>query len=277
MLLSTMTYEEIYQGIIDDSYDLFIAITKKLSDFQKLAKRARHYPYGRVYSWKHPKSQNNYIYFFEVKRHSDWDKTPRLLTITEIEEKEGKKTIEIARDPDGTIRLSIFINHFFQRYYERYLSKYTEFTPKLAHDLLFAFLIRTSTTMPLGSQLASLKEKEKKDPDFEDEAILTPEGLLQCKRYKKNPNIVLFKTYLSIQDLFEKQYEEVTMNLIHVVYLRACEDSPRYQKGIDKIYLDGIADINKLWNDPTIPFNEKQEKRMARYGEVLDELYKYII
>lgn len=77
--------------------------------------------------------------------------------------------------------------------------------------------------MSLGDKMASLKEIEKEEPDFVNDALLTPEGLIQCKIYKKNPNIVLFKTYLSIQDLYQKQYEEVLQNAIHIFYLRASQ------------------------------------------------------
>ena len=277
MFLSTMTYEQIYQGILNDAPDLFAAITKQLPDFRKYAKRAKNPPYGRIYSWTHPVSKNKYIYFFNINRHSDWDKTPRLIIITQYDDTYGKTTIEIARDPNGNIRISIFKYHFFKRYFERNLANFEEITFDTAHDIIMAFLLRTSSTISLGSKLASLKEQEKNDPDLIDDALLTTEGVLQCKIYRKNPNIVLFKTYLSVQDLFSGQYEEVTKNAIHVFYLRASNDSPRYQKSIDKIYLEGIEELNRLWLDPTLPLEEKQKLRMKKYGTIIDEFYKYII
>ena len=50
-----------------------------------------------------------------------------------------------------------------------------------------------------------------------------------------------------------------------------------FVKSIEKIYLEGIAELNKLWLDPSLPFEQKQELRMKKYGEVIDEFYKYII
>ena len=100
---------------------------------------------------------------------------------------------------------------------------------------------------------------------------------MQCKIYKKNPNIVLFKTYLSVQDLYKGQYEEVLQNAIHVFYLRALNDSPRFQKSIETLYLSGINELNKLLFDAALPEDEKQKIRMKRYGEIIDEFYKYII
>ena len=276
MLLSTMTYEQIYREIKNDAPELFVAIEKKLPEFRKYAKRASG-AYGRTYAWKHPKSQNNYTYFFHIKRHSDWDKTPRLIIFTEYDAPLGKMTITVMRDPNGNIRIGIFKPHFFKRYYERNLAQFEEFNNDSERDIKISFFIRTSTTLPLGGKLASLREQEKEELDFINDAYLTPEGLMQCKIYKKNPNIVLFKTYLSVQDLFSGQYEEVMKNAIHVFYLRASNDSPRYKKSIDKIYLEGIDELNRLWLAPTLPFEKKQELRTKKYGAIIDEFYKYII
>lgn len=276
MLLSTMTYEQIYREIKNDSPELFATIEKKLSEFRKYAKRASG-AYGRIYAWKHPKSQNNYTYFFHIKRHSDWYKAPRLIIFTEYDAPLGKMTITVMRDPSGNIRIGIFKPHFFKRYFERNLAQFEEFNNDSERDIKISFLIRTSTTMPLGGKLASLREQEKEEPDFINDAYLTPEGLMQCKIYKKNPNIVLFKTYLSVQDLYKGQYEEVLQNAIHVFYLRALNDSPRFQKSIETLYLSGINELNKLLFDAALPEDEKQKIRMKRYGEIIDEFYKYII
>ena len=275
MLIASMTYEESYREIKYDVPDLYDAIAKNALNFRHKAKRAKKFPLGEMYFWKHPRSRNEYTYFFEVKRHSDWDKNPRLVVYTEFDDEGGKTTIAVAKQVTGKIGISIFRPHFFKRYYERNLHRLI--TPESEHDVKLAFLIRTSSAIPLGKQVVSPKELEKDDPDFVKDSLLTPEGLIMCYRWRANSNIVLFKTYLSIQDLFEEQYAKVTMNLIHVVYLRAISDSPRYQKSIEKIYLDGIDELNRLWLNNDIPFDEKQELRTQKYGEVLDELYKYII
>ena len=277
MLISSMTYEEIYREIKDDARDLYASVVEEGKRFQHLAKRAKKYPFGKAYTWKHPKSRNVYMYFFEVKRHSDWDKPPRLVIFTEYDDEGGKTTITVAKQVTGKIGISIFRPHFFKRYFERNLSRFTEFYPETEHDVKLAFLIRTSSAIPLGRKVVSPKELEKDEPEFSNDSLLTPEGLILCKRLRANTNIVLFKTYLSVQDLFAEQYAEVTTNLIHAYYLRAISDSPRYQKSIDKIYLEGIEELNRLWLDPTLPFEEKQELRMKKYGVIIDEFYKYII
>ncbi|MBR6115869.1 MAG: hypothetical protein IKP93_00155 [Paludibacteraceae bacterium] len=276
MLISTMTYDDIYCEIKNDSRELFVAIEKQLPDFRKYAKRAKG-AYGRIYQWRHTVSQNVYTYFFHIKRHSDWDKTPRLIIFTEYNNSIGKMTLTVMRDPDGNIRIGFFKPHFFERYEERNLTKLEGLKVTSKRDIKMAFLLRTSTTMSLGDKMASLKELEKEEPDFVNDALLTPEGLIQCKIYKKNPNIVLFKTYLSIQDLYQKQYEEVLQNAIHIFYLRALNDSPRFQKSIETLYYSGINELNRLLFDPSLPKEEKQEIRIKRYGEIINDFYEYII
>lgn len=277
MLLSTMTYEEIYREIKYDAPALYDVVSAEGANFRQLAKRAKKYPYGKIFSWQHPKSKNIYTYFFEVKKHSDWDKMARLVIFTEFDEKDGKTTIIISNQITKNIGISILRPHFFKRYYERNLSQFTEFSPETENDVKIAFLIRTSSAIPLGTKVVSPKELEKDEPEFVNDSLLTPEGLILCKRLRSNRNIVLFKTYLSVQDLFSGQYEEVMKNAIHVFYLRASNDSPRYKKSIDKIYLEGIDELNRLWLDPTLPFEEKQELRTKKYGAIIDEFYKYII
>lgn len=277
MLLPTMTYEEIYQAICKDMPDLFDVITADAFKFQQKAKRAPRYPYRRLYDWKHPNSNNVYFYFFEVKRHSDWDKRVRIVVFTEFDDKEGKTTIAISKQQNRRVDITIIGPHFFNRYLERSLSKVLSDPIEHALDVKIAFLLRTSSTISLGDKIVSPKEKEKDEPNMINDSMLTTEGLIFVKRLKSNPNIVLFKTFLTVQQLFEPQYAAVTMNLIHVFYKRAVNDSPRYKNGIDGIYLTGIEELNRLWDDKSLPFDKKQELRMQKYNDILDALDEYII
>lgn len=276
MLLSTMSYEEMYLEILKDIQELSNIMTNEEKNFRKLAKRAKMYPYGRIYNWKHPISLNKYTFFFDVKSHSEWDKAIRTVIFTECNTNEGRITISISLT-DGSIGINIFSPHFFKRYDERHLSLYTQFTPKRKHDIRIEFFLRTTIFLHMGNELSSLKELEKNEPDVINEALLTTEGLLLCKRLKENPNILIYKTYIGAKEFVLRQYEKVTLNMIHVYYLRAKDDSPKFLQSIDKLYIEGINDLNKLWNDPNLPFEEKQELRYNKLMEVLDHLCKYFV
>lgn len=277
MLIASMTYEEMYRAIKSDFRDLTDAILKDQMNFHLLAKRAKKYPYGRVYEWKHPKSHNTYTYFFQVKRHSEWNKEPRLVIFTEFDDENSKTTIPIVNDPNGNIRISIFRPHFFQRYYERNLTTIKGDIPKTERKIKLAFLSRTSTVVFMGKEVVTKNELEKENSDFESDAILTTEGLIFIKRLKANPNIIIYKTYVAPEDLYAEQYKHVTSQAIHLFYQCAVKDSPRYQKSIDEIYINGINELNALWINPDLPFDEKQLLRMNKYQEVIDKLYDYII
>lgn len=270
-----MTYEEIYREIKYDYPGLHDAIAKDALDFIQKAKRTRKFPFGKMYCWTHPKSKNEYSYFFEVKRHSDWDKNPRLVIYTEYEGSDGKATIIVAEQLTKKIGISICSPHFFQRYYERNVSRII--TKETEDDAKLAFLIRTTTGIPLGTQVLSRKEIEKEEADFVKDSLLTTEGLIMCYRWKANRNIVLFKTYVSLNDLFDDQSEKVSRYLLGVVHDRAISDSPRYKKSIDDIYENGISEVNSLFLNNTFSAEEKQDMCAKRYLEVLKELNKFII
>ena len=276
MLLSTMTYEQMYHEILKDTHELSAVLLKEEKIFRKVAQRAKLYPYGRIYQWKHPHSHNNYTFFFDVKRHSDWDKMIKTVIFTEYDTDDGKVTVAISMN-ELTIGINVLSSHFFKRYYERHLSINTQFAPKRKHDVRVEFFLRTTNYLPMGDKLASIKELQKDEPDLINEALLTTEGLLLCKRLKENPNILIYKTYVGLNELFERQYADVTLNVIHIYFLRAKDDSPRFTQTIERLYLDGINDMNKLWNDQDLPFDKKQNLRHHRLMDVLDDLSKFFI
>lgn len=276
MLLSTMSYEQMYHEILKDTHELSAVLVKEEKIFRKLAQRAKLYPYGRIYQWKHPYSHNNYTFFFDVKRHSDWDKMIKTVIFTEYDTDDGKVTVAISMN-ELTIGINILSSHFFKRYYERHLSINTQFAPKRKHDVRVEFFLRTTNYLSMGDKLASIKELQKDEPDLINEALLTTEGLLLCKRLKENPNILIYKTYVGLNELFEHQYADVTLNVIHIYFLRAKDDCPRFTQTIEKLYIDGINDINNLWNDQDLPFDEKQNLRFHRLMDVLDDLSKFFI
>ena len=63
-----MLYEEVHREIVNDFRDLYSAIMKEYTGFQKTAKKAKRYPYRKKYQWTHPVSHNQFTYFFETKR-----------------------------------------------------------------------------------------------------------------------------------------------------------------------------------------------------------------
>lgn len=271
MLLSTMTYEQIHREIVNDYRELYDAIMKEFVGFQKIAKKAKRYPCRKKYHWTHPVSHNQYTYFYETKRHSDWDKDPRLVIYTEYEAIEGKTTIVIARDPYNNIRIQIISPHFLKRYLER--NPLLESQP--SQSALMDFLSRTSSAIPLGDKVTSLNELQKEEPGLINQSLLTTEGIILCKQVKSNQYIWIYKTFIGGKEFHVNQFREVTLKAIDLFYLRAMNDSPKFARTIQYIYEDGLNELNRLWLDSELPFEEKQELRLNKWEEVIAELFKY--
>lgn len=126
MLLSTMTYEQIYREIGKDLRDVKayydINLKEKVS---KEAKRAPRYPFRTFNTYTHPKSKNKYSYLSIVKKR-DWHDNPEVTLFCEYEGKKGKEIITIAFKRDiltqkNNLMLSVFQAHFFKRYSERFI------------------------------------------------------------------------------------------------------------------------------------------------------------
>lgn len=271
MLLSTMTYEQIHSEIVNDYRELYAAIMNEFEGFQKLAKRARLFPCRKIYQWKHLVSHNQYTYFFETKRHSDWDKDPRLVIYTEYEAREGKTTIIVARDPYNNIRISIISPHFLKRYLERN----PLLDSQLSQNVLMDFLSRTSSAIPLGDKVTSLNEMQKEEPDLINQSLLTTEGIILGKQVRTNQNIWIYRTFIGGKELHINQFREFTLKAIDLFFLRAMNDSPKFTQSIKQIYENGLNELNSLWLDSELPFDEKQELRTRKWEEVIAELYKY--
>ena len=271
MLLSTMTYEQIHREIVNDYRELYDAIMKEFAGFQKIAKQAKRYPYRKKYHWTHPVSHNQYTYFFEIKRHSDWDKNPRLVIYVVYEAKEGKTTITIARDPYNNIRIHVMGPHFLERYLERNALLDAQST----QNALMDFLSRTSSAIPLGDKVTSLNELQKEEPGLINQSLLTTEGIILCKQVRSNLNIWIYKTFIGGKEFHVNQFREVTLKAIHLFFLRAMNDSPKFARTIQQIYENGLYELNRLWLDSELPFEEKQELRLNKWEEVIAELFKY--
>ena len=124
-----MTYEEIYREIRDDFRDVLDYYSKTLKPkVAKSAQKSSKYPWYKFDLYIHPKSQNKYVFFSIVKKHSLW-KEPEPTVFCEYEGKGGKEIITAAiwkdrRTFQPTLIISVFQAHFFKRYQERFACSY---------------------------------------------------------------------------------------------------------------------------------------------------------
>ena len=209
MLLSTMSYEEIYREILKDFRDVKeyydVAIKAKVC---KSAQKSRVYPWRHFDFYTHPKSQNKYTYLTIIKKHAWWN-NPEVTVFCEYEGKGGKEIITMAPKKDimtsrYKLVISVFQAHFFKRYYERFIKDEQTEQYKIA-----LFLSRNAGALQLGSKIVSYNEQIKEDSEYYNSALLNLDGLCLGKISKENPNIFIYKTFIPLDRLYQKQLERV--------------------------------------------------------------------
>ena len=280
MLIASMTYEEIYREIKHDFSDVLERCRQIIKPaIGKLARKTAGsiYPVRHVYAWEHPKSHNAYFFLAIVKKHSLWDK-PEITIFCEVEREIGKEIIVPAIGGDiytlrDTLIISVFQPHFLQRYAERFIDD-----EDFKEDRVMYLLIRNAFAISLGEKLASDKELQKIDPDLSNESLLNMDGLCLGKRSKENHNIIIYKTFVPINQLYPKQYEVVMREYLQIYYTAACKDYPQCKAIIQQICDDGIKAMqNILLGESSFTNEERIKAYTEEYEKTCRKLCEYII
>ena len=278
MLLSTMSYEQIYREIEKDLRDVKayydINLKEKVS---KEAKRAPRYPFRTFNTYTHPESKNKYSYLSIVKKR-DWHDNPEVTLFCEYEGKKGKEIITIAFKRDiltqkNNLMLSVFQAHFFKRYFERFIKD-----EQLEKDKIAIFLTRNSGALELGSDLVSIKELEKDDVGLLNTSLLNLDGLCLGKKSNENRNVIIYKTFVSLSELYQKQYERVMREYIRMIAMQGCMDNPHLSKSINQLYMSAAQQLHDILLGKNEMTNEERiQKYLEEYNKACENLSKYII
>lgn len=278
MLLDTMSSEEVYREILKDFRDVKVyydvAIKEKVC---KSAQKSRIYPWRHFDFYTHPKSQNKYTYLTIIKKHAWWN-NPEVTVFCEYEGKGGKEIITIAPKKDimtsrYKLVISVFQAHFFKRYYERFIKD--EQTEQYKIDL---FLSRNAGALQLGSKIVSYNEQIKEDSEYYNSALLNLDGLCLGKISKENPNIFIYKTFIPLDRLYQKQFERVMHEYLRMIALRGGDDNPHCRKTIEDIYNNAARRFHDiLLENNQMTNQERIQTYLEEYNKTCDILRKYII
>lgn len=278
MLLSTMSYEEIYREILKDIRDVKeyydVAIKAKV---YKSAQKSRIYPWRHFDFYTHPKSQNKYTYLTIIKKHAWWNK-PEVTVFCEYEGERGKEIITMAPKKDimtskYKLVISVFQAHFFKRYYERFIKDEQAEQYKIA-----LFLSRNAGALQLGNKIVSDNEQIKEDSEFYNSGMLNLDGLCLGKISKENPNIFIYKTFIPLDRLYQKQFERVMHEYLRMIALRGGEDNPHCRKTIEDIYNNAARRFHDiLFGNNHMTDKERVQTYLEEYNTTCDILRKYII
>lgn len=278
MLLSKMSYEEIYREILKDIRDVKeyydVAIKAKVC---KSAQKSRIYPWRHFDFYTHPKSQNKYTYLTIIKKHAWWN-NPEVTVFCEYEGERGKEIITMAPKKDimtskYKLVISVFQAHFFKRYYERFIKNEQAEQHKIA-----LFLSRNAGALQLGSKIVSDNEQIKEDSECHNSGMINLDGLCLGKISKDNPNIFIYKTFIPLDRLYQKQFERVMHEYLRMIALRGGEDNPHCRKTIEDIYNNAARRFHDiLLGNNQMTDKERVQVYLEEYNKTCDILRKYII
>lgn len=278
MLLSTMSYEEMYCEILKDFRDVKeyydVAIKAKVC---KSAQKSRIYPWRHFDFYTHPRSQNKYTYLTIIKKHAWWN-NPEVTVFCEYEGERGKEIITMAPKKDimtskYKLVISVFQAHFFKRYYERFIKDEQAEQYKIA-----LFLSRNAGALQLGNKIVSENEQIKEDSECHNSGMLNLDGLCLGKISKENPNIFIYKTFIPLDRLYQKQFERVMYEYLKMIALRGGDDNPHCRKTIEDIYNNAARRFHDiLFGNNQMTDKERVQTYLEEYNKTCDILRKYII
>jgi|GEM_PF-1066348 len=272
MILPTMTYEEIARAIEKDMPKAMEAIRIAIPQFSKLAKKCKRFPYIKTTTWEHPDSRNKYVIALRIDRKAEWDK-PSPMIFCKYNTTYGEHIIMPSFSTyDASILYNIFIPHFFDRYAERGLEECEEITQQ---NIILSYLFRNNQSMHMGADLVS--EKEKDDPNFRNETLMVLDGLCMCKIPNGVDNLIIFKTFIPHEMLYDNQNQSVYKEYLNFLYIRALQDNTKYKRAIDEFYYNAIAEYNKIVTDQSLPEDEKWKKAVKYYEDTVNYMIEHFI
>lgn len=278
MLVPTMTPEEIYAEMYKDAEWLEDKINCKLTlEAMKLAKRAKRFPWHKVYVVKSEKTQISYNVIFLAHQRGDWN---RLMCIiyTKYSHESGKTLIYLERK---RFAIRIYTPHFLQRYKERQKEHVEKFQDFASLDIEFFFLLRNwevaEMTLfksfidedPNSFVAQKIKEMQNRtkfwqDSDYERYSVACIMGMCLCERHKQNKNISIFDTFISPDLLKGEQFLDFIPAYAQVLLNAIVREYPRQRELISREWEHTLESSNDVEDKP-LYIIDKLEELSTRY------------
>lgn len=174
MILPSMTWKEMFDGLVQDAQKVRIRIDKIYPKAIKYFKKSRSFPTWYIDEYKIPATNNQYIIFFYAGNPIEID-NPHYSSFCIVFS--GKQRFVITSMQMGyqhtpkceTIllpQIHAYTSHFFQRYNERFLHK-DNITP---NEIAGLFLVRNSVPMPI-------KLSEEINKNFKEHGVHNGRGM----------------------------------------------------------------------------------------------------
>lgn len=193
-----MTLEEVARQFQGD-YSNILAKRKTFQPkFSSLVKRSSRFPVRAQYEYISHTNHNRYIYFYSAEKRGQWDE-PHCIVVGIYERPEGKYAVT---STNAGHTFLIYPPHFFVRYRERILKDDTIYGDELIKRY---FKVNDRFTKePLSEEHTKAYRKYESD-DESVQAARCAEGNIFLEI--QSPRVVLIKTIISDEMLFEDQKE----------------------------------------------------------------------
>ena len=166
--------------------------------------------------------------------------------------------------------LQVFKSHFYKRYGERFLEGADY------RQIVMQYARRNLEAKSLGKECVSINEQKEETPGYDKESMLTMDGLcLGLKSYDQN--IIIFKTFVSFDMLYQPQYEKVWPMYLPYVCTLAMKASPKNSMTINSIYEKGAVAIRQIATKSDLPEDEKSHLIYKEYEQTYHALTQYIM
>jgi hypothetical protein len=250
-----MTPEEIYAEMYKDAAWLQERINNRLApEVIKKLKRVKRFPHLSMNTLYSEKTKIVYNVVFYAYQHRDWD-CPRMFIYTKYTHESGKNLVYI--EPKG-FAIRIYTPHFMQRYKERQRDFVEDYSPIANIDIEFFFILRNwdveemklvksvleiAPDDPLAKIIKERQDNSRfwQDPDYERYSTACMTGMCLCERHKKNPNISIYDTYISILMLKYSQLFDFLPAYKRVFLDTLCRTYPRHKDIILKEWNEAIS------------------------------------
>ena len=245
MILPTMTWKEMHDGLVQDAKKVQIRIDKVCPKVVKLFKKTKSFPTWYIDDYKIPATNNQYFIFYYAGNTNEIEK-PRYSSFTFVFS--GKQRFVISGMKMGyqhtpkceTVMLPqihAYTSHFFQRYNERFLHK-EDLTP---NEIAGLFFVRNPFPIPITLN-EDVNKNYKVHSEFNQIGIRVKDGFcftqsaLEGKESEDgipehdrvDAMLVLYTTFMNEADMSETQ--KVAIDKEHLETWKRCMEV--LQKGV---------------------------------------------
>lgn len=153
MILPSMSFKEMHDGLMADSKKVQIRIDKIYPKVVRQFKKSRSFPVSYIDEYRIPATNNQYIIFYYAANYTEADRPHYVHFFVLFSDKQRfvirRMSMGYKHTPNSEMvmlpQIHAYTSHFFQRYNERFLHKES----LTANEIAGLFFVRNPKLMPI--------------------------------------------------------------------------------------------------------------------------------